>query len=719
MPTKPEKHGLSLVGERAQSSIYDEVFLSCTDGYCIFDAEGVLTSYSSTYPDLYPALKNDIFVGLRYCDYIRLFAERQAVQNLPPISNIDEWVNEQLQVVQQKEFAFTHHLQDNRWVNIKFTRASSGQWLFIAFDVTAVMEQKIELDKSRKLFKSFAALSCDWYWELDANLCYAHHSEHRQSLTGKSGLDLIGRNRIATLHDKVVHNSQYQLHNEQLKNHEPVNAVLEWNTDDGTLLRTQIVAEPHFVDGVFSGYLGCSRDVSEEYQLKEQLNHLASHDDLTKLMNRRAFEATLNAICRLVQQKNSTFTLCFIDLDRFKLVNDGGGHEAGDELLRQIAQLFTAHVASHECIARLGGDEFAMILMGDITQSLERIDKVIAAIQSLVFMWNERRYSIGASAGLVGIDSAVTDISELLSRADAACYDAKHAGRNQARVYLYDEYYQNPQALEIKQLNVLRAAMDNDELLLYLQPLKPLKSAELTATEVQRFEVLLRLVGSDGKPVSAGTFIPVAEKYDLMQKLDAWVVEQSLKRLLALHDRGLNVSFSINLSGNTLSCGKCLKHCENLLEEFCSSPELVCFEITETAAIRNLEDALHFIQVIKSYGCKFALDDFGAGMSSFGYLKSLPLDYLKIDGTFVKAMSTDPTCKAIVSAFNKLSHELGMKSVAEFVENTATEDLLRDMGIDYVQGYGIGEPCPIEEWEALFHMAQMSSQMSGQMNGHG
>jgi len=702
MPNGSTKTELSLVGERAPSSIYDEVFLSCTDGYCIFDADGILTSYSSTYPDLYPTLKNDIHVGLSYKDYIRLFGERAAVQNLPPIDDLNEWVAEQMQVIEDTEYSYTHHLHDGRWMNIKFTRASSGQWLFIAFDITAVVEQKNALNKSRKLFKSFAALSSDWYWELDAELRYVHHSEHKISPSGLNGKEMLGHERIATLSTEVVHNQQFNLHNTQLNNHEPVNAVLEWNTGDGSFFQIHVVAEPHFHNGIFTGYLGCGRDVSEEYLLKEQLNHLASHDDLTKLLNRRAFETTLSDVSREVQQKYTTFTLCFIDLDRFKLVNDGGGHEAGDELLRLVAQLFSKHVATHECLARLGGDEFAMIMHVDVTQALARIDKVISAIQSLSFIWQERKYTIGASAGLVGIDSATTDISDLLSRADAACYDAKHAGRNQARVYLYDEYYQNPQAVEITQLNVLRAAMDNDELLLYLQPLKSLSPSIGADKPLDRFEVLLRLIGSDGKPISAGTFIPVAEKYDLMQKLDAWVVEQSLKRLTALHERGIHVSFSINLSGNTLSCTKCLENCEKLLQEYCTQPELVCFEITETAAIKNLDDALHFIQIIKSYGCKFALDDFGAGMSSFGYLKSLPLDYLKIDGAFVKAMTTDPTCKAIVSAFNKLSHELGMKTVAEFVENETTENLLRDMGVDYVQGYGIGKPCPFDQWDSLF-----------------
>ncbi|MBX2885135.1 MAG: EAL domain-containing protein [Granulosicoccus sp.] len=695
MNQKEEKPGLALVGERAQSDIYDEVFLNCTDGYCIFSPDGALQSYSSSYPDLYPTLKDDICVGLLYADYLRMFAQRRAVRNLGSIDDIDAWIDGQLALTKGKQNSFIHHLHNGNWVNIQFTKASSGQWLFVAFDVTQIFLQKAALDESRQLFKSFAALSSDWFWQLDENLCYVYHSTHNSSLTGIKAHELIGKNRLDSLGDRIVKNQNYYIHAAQLHNHEAIDVVLEWYSEAGAIVRTHVCEEPRFTLGTFSGYIGSARDVTEEFALKEQLKHLASHDDLTKLINRRAFEQRLDGVCKLVTQKNTAYTLCFIDLDRFKLVNDGGGHDAGDYVLKGISSIFSDHITSEETAARLGGDEFALILKDDVTAALTRVDKLIAAINGTVFTWHERNYTVGASAGLVAIDSQTNEISELLSRADASCYDAKNRGRNQAQIYIYDEYYQNPQTLEIKQVNVLRSAMDNDELLLYLQPLKSLKQNNAT----MRFEVLLRLLGDDKQPVSAGVFIPVAEKYDLMQTLDRWVIEQSLIRLSALHARGINVSFSINLSGNTLNNPKSIAVCESMLKELCTHPELVCFEITETSAIKNLADARNFIESIKQHGCKFALDDFGSGMSSFGYLKSLPLDYLKIDGAFVKAMQTDPTCKAIVSAFNKLSHELGMKTVAEFVEDAATVSMLAEMGVDYVQGFGVGEPKAIDEWE--------------------
>lgn len=697
MDDKKEKADLALVGEKARSDIYDEVFLNCTDGYCIFDPDGVLQSYSSSYPDLYPTLKDDICVGLQYSDYIRMFAERRAVRNLGNISDIDAWVEQQIALTESCQESFIHHLHNGRWVNIQYTRASSDQWLFVAFDVTQIFQQKAALDESRQLFKSFAALSSDWFWQLDENLCYLYHSTHNRSLTGLSSDDLVGQNRIDTMSDSVVKNQSYYIHAAKLHSHEVIDLILEWQTEGDVNKRSHIRAEPRFTNGKFSGFIGCGRDVTEEFALKEQLNHLASHDDLTKLRNRRAFEQELENICSIVVQKNTPHTLCFIDLDRFKLVNDGGGHDAGDHVLKGIADIFREHVSDDETAARLGGDEFALILKDDATTALSRVDNIISAINTKKFIWNERNYTVGASAGLVAIDNQTNEISELLSRADASCYDAKNGGRNQAQIYIYDEYFQNPQVLEIKQVNVLRGAMDNNELLLYLQPLKSLKGN----SDSMRFEVLLRLLGDDKQPVSAGVFIPVAEKYDLMQTLDRWVIEQSLIRLSALHAQDLKVSFAINLSGNTLNNPKSIAMCETMLREHCTHPEQVCFEITETSAIKNLADARKFIDRIKLLGCKFALDDFGSGMSSFGYLKSLPLDYLKIDGEFVRAMQTDPTSRAIVSAFNSLSHELGMETVAEFVEDATTVSLLMEMGIDFVQGFGVGVPRSIDEWEAL------------------
>ena len=692
-----QKNNLSLIGEHAQGAIYDEVFRRVTEGYCIFDADHLLTSYSASLLELYPSMSKDISLGMSYRDWLWLFLECRAVVNVPEPDDITQWVQEQIDALETEKFSLHHELHDGRWVEVKYTRSSAGQSVFVVYDVSEQFRQRTALMESRKLFKSFATLSSDWFWELDENLCYTYHSEHKAPIYARSAQDLLGLNRIDSVRDSVVHNRQYHQHNARLRRHETVDVVLECRDQDGAYLRNHVLAEPRFHNGEFIGYIGCGRDVTQEHLLKEKLNHLASHDDLTKLVNRRAFEQNLENVCRLVTQKDIPYTLCFIDLDRFKLVNDSSGHEAGDYVLKSVATLFVEYIGNRECIARLGGDEFAMILQDDVSAALRRVETIIAQLNQTTWEWNQRNHSVGASAGLVAIDKDIEDISDLLSRADAACYDAKNAGRNQARVYIYDEYYQNPQALEIKQVNILREAMENDDLRLFLQPLKAVNGNPTT----QKYEVLLRLLRKNGEAQSAGVFIPVAEKYDLMRQLDQWVLERALEQLTVFHQYNPDISFAINLSGNTLSDRRCLAVVEKMIEENCPQPEKICFEITETAAIRNLEDARYFVSRIRQYGCRFALDDFGAGLSSFSYLKSLPADYLKIDGTFVRSMKTDPTCRAIVSAFNQLSHEMGMQSVAEFVEDKETETILRDMGIDYVQGYGVGEPRPVEDWAKM------------------
>jgi len=693
--SKRDKRKVSLVGEQVPSSTYDEVFLDCTDGYCVFDSEQKLQAFSSDFPNLYPALVEHIAIGMSYAEYMRLFYENKAVRNMGRIGSAEEWVEQALKVFDQKSARHTHHLHDGRWMQINMSRASTDHWLFIAMDTTELHESRSALEESHDRFSTFAHIAMQWFWELDEQLNYVFHSSHQESLTGYSQEDLFGMGRIESIDRSVIKNEAWRIHNESLLAHEPFDVVLEWDSGSRYGRHVRVVGVPKVdKEGHFQGYRGFGRDVTEEMQLKYRLNHLAEHDDLTGLVNRRAFEAALTDCLRLTIQKEYIATLCFIDLDQFKLVNDGGGHEAGDKLLKEVAQSFCDLLGEKTLVARLGGDEFGVILRCDVNEALVEINNLIRHVSSTPFSWMQRKYTIGASAGLVSIDENSRDISELMSRADTACYMAKNAGRNQAQTYMYDEYFEDPVSLELKQVNLLRDAMDNNGLMLYLQPIKPLQYEHAHS----HFEVLLRLRGEEGEVKSAGEFISVAEKYDLMQHLDRWVLKQSLSLLKGMHENNLDVSFSINLSGNTLSNKDSLLVYQQVIEMSGVHPGLLVFEITETAAIKNVTIAKKFVDDMKRYGCGFSLDDFGSGLSSFGYLKELAVDYLKIDGNFVKNMSTDVTCRAIVSAFNQLSHELGMKTVAEFVEDGITEQLLKELGIDFAQGYGIGAPQHADEW---------------------
>jgi len=695
---------ISLVGEAVSSTTYDEVFLSCTSGYCIFDQHQNLQAFSSDFPNLYPTIKDKIVMGMSYLDYMKVFFENTAVQNMGSAANVDAWVHAALKVFETKSARHTHHLHDGRWMQIIMSNTSTGHWLFVAMDITEFRESQLALERHHQRYRSFAYLAMDWFWELDSELRYLYHSGHQTSLTNIENDQLVGQSRIEAIKPHAINNEGLQQHNQMMLNHEPFDVVLSWRNSDDRIRHVNVIAQPEFDgSGNFTGYLGCGREVTKEIKLQSRLNHLAEHDDLTGLVNRRVFESTLVDFLDLTSKRDSTATLCFIDLDQFKLVNDGGGHEAGDQLLKNIADTFSRLLGDDALVARLGGDEFGVILQTGINPALEQINHLIRHISSTPFDWKQRKYTIGASAGLVAIDESCSDMSELMSRADTACYMAKNAGRNQAQIYMYDEYFQDPISLELKQVNLLRYAMDNDGLMLYLQPIKTI---QFERSHIH-FEVLLRLTDEQNKVMSAGEFIPVAEKYDLMQHLDKWVLHESLSRLSDMHDQGLDVSFSINISGNTLSNKDSSSIYKSIITQSSIHPSMLVFEVTETVAIKNMETAKQFIREMKQFGCKFSLDDFGSGLSSFGYLKELSVDYLKIDGSFVKNLIDDPTCRAIVSAFNQLSHELGMETVAEFVEDSETEQLLKELGIDHAQGYGVGKPQPAHQW-AEFLLEQQS-----------
>jgi len=687
--------GISLVGTQVSSTTYDEVFLNCTDGYCVFDENQNLQAFSSDFPLLYPSIKDSIVIGMSYTEYMRAFYTNSAVQNMGRADSIEDWLNQALAVFEQKSAKHTHHLHDGRWMQINMSHTSTGHWLFVAMDITQWRDSQSELLESHERYRSLAHMAMDWFWVLDEDLRYVYHSNHKQSLSGFDGEDLVGMLRCEALVGQAVASEELTVHNIALKEHRLIDLVLTWQEADGNIRYVHVYAKPEFdKSGNFTGYMGCGREVTKEKQLQSRLNHLAEHDDLTGLVNRRAFESALAKLLRYSDSRETSSTLVFIDLDQFKLVNDGGGHDAGDQLLKNVADTFCDMLGEGALVARLGGDEFGVILQLGINDALEQVNLLINHISSTPFDWKQRKYTVGASAGLVAIDDQRVDISELMSHADTACYLAKNAGRNQAQIYMYDEYFQDPVSLELKQVNLLKDAMDNDGLMLYLQPIKSIQYY----TSHTHFEVLLRLKGPDGQVKSAGEFIPVAEKYDLMQHLDKWVLKEALTTLASMKNSGIDVSFSINLSGNTLSNKESLNVYRSIIDKSTISWDLLTFEITETVAIKNVETAKNFITEMKGLGCGFSLDDFGSGLSSFGYLKELSVDYLKIDGSFVKNMANDATCRAIVSAFNQLSHELGMKTVAEFVEDEKTENILKELGIDYAQGYGVGAPQHATQW---------------------
>ncbi len=441
------------------------------------------------------------------------------------------------------------------------------------------------------------------------------------------------------------------------------------------------------------------RDVTQPRNLARQLSWQANHDPLTGLVNRRGFEQQLVEAIASAKEKGQQHLLCYLDLDQFKFVNDTCGHIAGDELLRQLAFLLHNQVRSTDTLARLGGDEFAILINQCPLETGRYIaDKIRKTIRDFRFVWQDHPFTIGASIGLVVIDVNSHDLNSILSAADAACYAAKDNGRNRVHLYQANDVELARQRGERQWLARINRTLEENRFRLYWQPIAPITKSP--STRGKHYEVLLRMVDEVGELLPPMAFIPAAERYGLMPALDRWTISTFLanykrhsQKQLAKGKSLLNSLYTINLSGASINDDKFLPFLKEQFALHQVLPQAICFEITETVAIANLTQAVHFIGELKQLGCCFALDDFGSGMSSFAYLKHLTVDYLKIDGNFVKDIVSDPIDRAMVECINRLGHAIGIQTIAECVENEAILEKLRELGVDYAQGYGIAKPC--------------------------
>lgn len=465
---------------------------------------------------------------------------------------------------------------------------------------------------------------------------------------------------------------------------------------DGTERAIADSAAPiHERDGNSVGAVLVFHDVSETRRLARQLEHDAAHDALTGLVNRREFEARLRRSVDSAQRQGVEHALCYFDLDQFKLVNDTAGHAAGDALLKQVRELLAGKFRERDTLARLGGDEFALLLENcQLNEACRIAEVIVAAFRAWRFTWGNRIFQIGASAGVISITSTCKSAQTLLSEADVACYAAKEQGRGRVHVYRKDGVNASPHHAQMLMAATLRDALAEKRFCLYAQPIVPLATDNPAP---QCYEILLRMLDTEGSIIPPAAFIPAAERYGLMAAIDRWVIEHAIRAYASLDDQEADTQFAINLSGESLTTKDLAGF---VLHQFATHDvrsDRVCFEITETAAIQNLDSAQAFIAELRSHGSHFSLDDFGSGLSSFRYLRELPADYLKIDGSFVRNMSAERQDQAVVEAINEVGHTLGIRTVAEYAHDTATVNTLRLMGVDYAQGYALGTPEPLEQ----------------------
>lgn len=453
-------------------------------------------------------------------------------------------------------------------------------------------------------------------------------------------------------------------------------------------------------DGQILGAVLIFHDVTEQRRLSREMSYRATHDALTGLVNRSEFEVRLRRVLESTHEGSSVHALLYIDLDQFKLVNDACGHSVGDLLLQQVSRLLSESIRTRDTFARLGGDEFGMILEHCSTDQAQRASQQICdRMEGFRFHHNGRRFRVGASIGLVPIDSRWHDTAAILQAADTACYAAKDAGRNRVHTWFESDHSMRQRHGEMQWATHLEQALDESRFLLHGQRICSLGD---DAGQGLRFEVLLRLVEPDGSLTAPGAFLPAAERFYLASRIDRWVVRQVLTWLDSLPASTAIDTLTVNLSGQSIGDRTFHGFAVDALSKARSDIRRLCFEITETAAITNLADAMVFIQRMQRLGVRIALDDFGVGVSSFGYLRTLPVDYLKIDGRFIQGLIDNPLDRVTVQCFHEVARVVGVKTVAEFVEGEEVLEALREIGIDYAQGYLIHQPEPLGALVASF-----------------
>ena len=564
-----------------------------------------------------------------------------------------------------------------------------------AQDVTDQHRVENSLKESEQRFKDFAELAADWFWETGPDLRLTYLSlRDGETLVGKPAAEMRGRTRRELLAESLHMNDRVKMnqHFEDLEAHRPFDFEYRSSRKDGREIFIRSFGKPIFDNkGKFRGYRGIGRDVTAERKLAQKISYQAKHDVLTGLVNRREFQARLEAALLSATRGEHQHVLCYIDLDQFKLVNDNVGHIAGDELLKQVTGLFMGEIRSEDTLARIGGDEFGLLLENcDVEMATAITESLLNQLRGYRFTWEDSAFDVHATIGVVPINKHSENVVQILADADIACYTAKDLGGNRIHI-------RQPNLNDSEYPAILRAAdwlkaFHQNRFLLYTQPIVPLRS---TQSCPEWYEFLIRMVDNNGDVVSPMSFIPAAERYGYMADIDRWVIDSVFKRYHEVFN-GRTVRVSLNLSANSLDDGDLNCFVEQKFCEYDIPANAICFEITETAAIRNLTEAQNFMGEMRRRGCMFALDDFGTGLCSFTYLKYLTVDFLKIDHSFVWDLPNDRTDLGMVQAINQVSHTLGIETIAEGVETKMVVKQLRDLGVNYAQGRILGDVVSVE-----------------------
>ena len=574
------------------------------------------------------------------------------------------------------------------WLNEKAIQISFA-------DYTEDLLAEEMLARSELRYRNYARAGGDFFFDTDDQLRIAYASEGMQRVLGVEERELISTSlleiarRSQALYTDERHWSDQLdrlLHRQAFSDFE-----FRWALSDSLEHVIRYSAVPVFdEDGRFAGYQGSGREITHSHRNAELAEFHASHDPLTGMFNRRRFEESVRAALATARTGEETHALCFMDLDNFKIVNDTCGHHAGDELLRQLAELFNRHVRKSDVLGRIGGDEFAILLYNCGTEEAVRLaNQLRSEVENFEFFWEQQRFKVGISVGAALIDRRWDNVSSLFRAADSACYLAKNRGRNRVVVYTESKTRERVREGETHWVDQINRAIAEDRITISQQPIRSLKRQGRRSVEI-----LMRLRTRAGAIINPKAFLPAAERYGLATRLDETVLDATLAWLKAEPARALSELdlISINLTGPSISSEEFTETALGRISQSGIPARKFCFELTETAVVANLTAAKRFIHHMVQAGCRITIDNFGSGLSSFAYIRDLPVHFLKIDGLFIRDILEDPVDRAMVKAINDIGQTTGRRTIASYVENAHLLEELEQLGVDYVQGFHIGEP---------------------------
>jgi len=579
-----------------------------------------------------------------------------------------------------------------RLLSIRINEMSiSGERMFTCLlsDITQRNVAETQLKKAEARYRDLVETAHDLVWSVDTKFRWTYLNEASSKIYGYAPREMMNRSISEFATDEYNGRDQAAfadiLNGKELVQYETVHI-----DRNGTPRNISFNAKAHKdEDGVVVRISGTARDITAQKVFEKQLSYQAEHDSLTGLYNRHYFSEELERLVARVARSGANCSLFYIDLDQFKYINDTLGHAAGDRLLLETTEMLRSHVREGDLLARFGGDEFTLLLYNiDEGSTLLAAEDIRSLIEKYTFIESGQACNVTCSIGIAVIDNTTRSSEDVLAHADLACNMAKKRGRNQIYMYSNANDAKFDMAEDMGWAARVREVLENDRFHIVFQPIIAVSDGK-----VHDYEVLLRMEYDDGQIILPGGFMPAAERFGLINSIDRWTVRESINQLAFMRDEGRDVRFAINLSGRAFEDDSLLTIIKQALAETGLEPSLLTFEITETAAISNLTAATKFIYALKDIGCQFALDDFGSGFCSFTYLKHLPVDKLKIDGSFVQSLASTPVDQAMVRSMNQVAHALGKETIAESVEDAATLDLLKSFGVDFAQGYHIGRPC--------------------------